>query len=63
MWVSGRRVVQAEGTTGAKALRQECTWHVRGRKSCPGKLEKNGGWESGRDEARELGRESRCVGP
>lgn len=44
------RSSQAEGRSGAKALRQEHTWHIGGRRN-PGKQ------GSGRDGARELGRE------
>lgn len=43
--------MQAEGRSGAKALKQKCTWHVGGGRRSPEKL------KSGRDEARELGRE------
>lgn len=51
IWVSGGRGLQAERRAGAKALRQECTWHVGRRKRSPGKLEQSGGGESGRNEA------------
>ena len=51
IWVSGGRTVQAERRAGAKALRQECTWHVGGRKRSPWKLEQSGGGESMRNEA------------
>lgn len=45
------RSSQAEGRSGAKALRQEHTWHIGGRRRNPGEQ------GSGRDGARELGRE------